>query len=75
MSAFILLGWLALAIVLGDLGVYHFTSGEIPTIQYGILFPILIGALMVWRSEAVKRVIAAVPQQWIVACNSIVRWA
>ena len=30
------------------------------------MLPILIGALMIWRSETTKRVIAAVPQQWIV---------
>ena len=41
-------------------------SGDRPTIQYGILLPILIGALMIWRSETTKRVIAAVPQQWLV---------
>ena len=28
----------------GALGVYHVRANEIPTIQYGILLPILIGA-------------------------------
>src|SRR5215467_7175181 len=65
-SALILLGWLAAAITLAAMGVYHIASGDRPTIQYGILLPILIGALMIWRSETTKRVIAAVPQQWIV---------
>jgi hypothetical protein len=65
-SAVILLGWLAAAITLGTMGIYHVTSGDRPTIQYGILLPILIGALMIWRSETTKRVIAAVPQQWLV---------
>ena len=41
------------------------TCGPI-AIQYGILLPILIGALMIWRSEATKRILAAVPQQWLV---------
>src|SRR5262249_41626600 len=66
MSAVILLGWLAVAITLAAIGVYHIASGDRPTIQYGILLPILIGALMIWRSETTKRVIAAVPQQWLV---------
>ena len=57
-SAVILLGWLAAAITLSAMGIYHVTSGDRPTIQYGILLPILIGALMIWRSEAAKRVIA-----------------
>jgi hypothetical protein len=66
MSAVILVGWLAAAITLSAVGIYHVTSGDRPTIQYGILLPILIGALMVWRSETTKRVIAAVPQNWLV---------
>jgi hypothetical protein len=42
------------------------TSAGIPTIQYGILLPILIGTLLIFRSEATKRIIDAVPQEWIV---------
>src|SRR6186713_3552303 len=47
-AALILLAWLAIAITLSGLGTYHVTSGDRPTIQYGILLPILIGALMIW---------------------------
>ena len=65
-SAVILLGWLAIAITLSAMGIFHVTSGDRPTIQYGILLPILIGALMIWRWEAAKRVLHAVPQQWLV---------
>src|SRR5215831_9272973 len=50
-SAVILLGWLAAAITLGAMGIYHVTAGDRPTIQYGILLPILICALMIWGSE------------------------
>ena len=57
-SAVILLGWLAAAITLSAMGIYHVTSGDRPTIQYGILLPILIGALMIWRWEAAKRILA-----------------
>jgi hypothetical protein len=63
-AAVILLGWLVAAAALGALGVYH--SNGVPTIQYGILVPILIGALMISRSDTVRRVIAAVPQSWLV---------
>jgi hypothetical protein len=65
-SAVILIGWLAAAVTLGAMGVYHVNTGDIPTIQYGILLPILIGGLLIWRSETTRRIIAAVPQQWIV---------
>ena len=65
-SAVILMGWLAIAITLSAMGIYHVTSGDRPTIQYGILLPILMGALMIWRWEAAKRVLHAVPRQWLV---------
>ncbi|MGD0533338.1 MAG: hypothetical protein ABSA62_14000, partial [Methyloceanibacter sp.] len=45
---------------------YHVNASEVPTIQYGIVLPILIGALMIWQSEAAKRIIDAVPQEWLV---------
>ena len=60
------LGWLAVAIALGAMGAYHVTFERHPTIQYGILLPILVGALLIWRSETARRIIAAVPQQWLV---------
>jgi hypothetical protein len=65
-SATVLIGWLAVAIALSAAGLYHVNGSAIPTIQYGILLPILIGALMIWRSEAAKRILDAVPQSWIV---------
>ncbi len=65
-SSAIFVGWLAIAIGLAATGFYHVSSAGIPTIQYGILLPILIGALLVFRSDQVKRIIATVPQPWIV---------
>ena len=38
-SAVILLGWLAVAITLSAMGIYHVTSGDRPTIQYGTCYP------------------------------------
>jgi hypothetical protein len=66
LSAVVLIGWFALAIALGLSGAYRGVSDEIPTIQYGILIPILIGGLLIWRSSTVARVIDAVPQHWLV---------
>ena len=65
-SAVVLLGWLALSIALAAMGVYHVDASAIPTIQYGIVLPILIGSLLIWRSETVARILDAVPQQWLV---------
>ena len=64
-SAVVLLGWLALSIALAAMGVYHVDASAIPTIQYAIVLPILIGSLLIWRSETVARIIDAVPQQWL----------
>jgi len=52
------------------LGAYHAESDRIPTIQYGIFVPILIGGFLIWRSPSVRRVIDAVPQQWIVGVQA-----
>ena len=65
-SAAILIGWLALSIALAAMGVYHVGASAIPTIQYGIALPILIGSLLLWRSDAVARLLDAVPQQWLI---------
>ena len=50
-SAAILLGWLAAAITLSAIGIYHVASGDRPTIQYGILLPILLAA---YRSMSIS---------------------
>ena len=65
-SATILLGWLVIAFGLSSAGFYHVTENGIPTVQYGLLLPILIGVLLIFRSELVGRILDAVPQPWIV---------
>jgi hypothetical protein len=65
-TAIVLIGWFSVATALAVLGAYHAESDRIPTLQYGILVPILVGGFLIWRSPFVKRVIDAVPQQWIV---------
>jgi hypothetical protein len=66
LSASLLLGWLAVALGLAGAGVYHVTAGGIPTLQYGLLLPILIGVVLIWRSDLVRRILDAVPQSWVV---------
>jgi hypothetical protein len=61
-AATVLLGWLALSVSLAALGIYNVAANEIPTLQYGIVLPILIGAMLIWRSDATRRVLDAVPQ-------------
>jgi len=65
-SAAILIGWLAVSIALAASGFYHVTSSAIPTLQYGLVLPILIGVFLIFRSETVRRILDAVPQPWLV---------
>ena len=69
-SAVILFGWFGAAIALGSLGVYRGGSDRVPTIQYGLLVPILIGALLILRSSTLARVLDAVPQHWLIGVQS-----
>jgi hypothetical protein len=62
----ILVGWFVLSIALALGGVYQAAPNGIPTIQYGIFIPILIGIWSIWRWPAVGRIIGVVPQPWIV---------
>src|SRR6516164_5546343 len=64
--AVILISWFLLALALGLAGAYEAAPNRLPTIQYGIFIPFLIGAWLIWRSPAVGRLIDAVPQPWIV---------
>jgi hypothetical protein len=66
-TAVLLSGWLACAVALATLGVYGGGTSRIPTIQFGIGVPVLIGGLLIWRWPAVSRLIEAVPRHWIIA--------
>jgi hypothetical protein len=66
-TASVLVGWFVIAVALALAGVYSATTSRIPTIQFGIVIPILIGCLMIWRWPAVSRLIDAVPRQWVIA--------
>lgn len=59
-------GWFLLALALSTAGFYHVQSGEMPTLQYGLIPPILIGAWLIWRSETMGRIIDAIPQPWLI---------
>jgi hypothetical protein len=66
-TASVLVGWFAIAVALALAGVYSSATSRIPTIQFGIAIPILIGCLMIWRWPAVSRLIDAVPRHWVIA--------
>jgi hypothetical protein len=65
-SAIVLIGWFLFSLVLGLAGAYQGGAERLPTIQYGIVIPILIGSRLIWRSPTVRQMIDIVPQPWIV---------
>ena len=60
-----LTAWFALAAALGSLEFFRGAAGRLPTIQFGVFLPILVG-IALWFVPAVRRAIEAVPQSWIV---------
>jgi hypothetical protein len=66
-TAVVLIGWFVIAVALALAGAFQAAPDRIPTIQYGVFIPILIGAWFIWRSPAVGRIIDTVPQPWIIA--------
>ena len=66
-AAAALVGWFLVAVLLASSGAYRGLPDRLPTIQFGLLVPIVVGAILIWRSPLVSRLIDAVPQHWIVA--------
>jgi hypothetical protein len=62
----LLVGWFFAALLPSWSGFYRTAPFGIPTIQYGLLIPIIVGVALFWRWGAFRRAIEAVPQEWIV---------
>ncbi len=58
--------WFGTALTLSWLEFFRGTSDRIPTIELGVFLPIIVGAIALWRSETLRRIIDAVPQAWLV---------
>jgi hypothetical protein len=64
----VLLGaWFAAALLSSWFGLYSTAASRTPTIQYGLLIPIIAGLALFQLSVTVRRVIEAVPQRWLVS--------
>ena len=63
----ILFGWLALALFLGSLGIFSAALNQpFPYIALAIGLPIVIGVLLIWKSQPIREIIDAVPQHWLI---------
>jgi hypothetical protein len=65
-ASVILIAWYGAAFTLSRLDFFRGAEDRIPTIQLGVFVPIVIGAVALWRSAALSRIIDAVPQSWLV---------
>jgi hypothetical protein len=65
--AAILVTWSIAAFVPVRLGFYQGTPTGIPAVPFGLLIPIAGGVVLFWRWPLLKRIVGAVPQEWIVS--------
>ena len=61
----LLIGWFVVAALTSIAGYYRPASGP-PTIQYGLLTPIVVGVLAFLTWPLFRRIIASVPSTWLV---------
>ena len=62
----VLIGWYGAVLALSWFGFFAGAPGRIPTIGFGVFPPIVVGAIALWRSGTLSRIIDAVPQSWLV---------
>lgn len=62
----LLVGWFVVAAVTSIAGLYRPSSGP-PTIQYGLLTPIVVGVLLFRTWPLLRRIMASIPSTWLVA--------
>jgi hypothetical protein len=67
----VLSGWFLAAVILSRRGAFDGFSDRLPTIQFGIFGPVIVGMIVLWRSKFVARIIEAVPQSWIVGVQFV----
>ena len=68
----VLIGWEAVARYLGSANTYLATIENppaVPTILFGLLIPLAIAAIALWRSESIASLSAAIPLHWLVAAQ------
>jgi hypothetical protein len=63
--AALLVGWFIVAAVTSMAGFYRPPSGP-PTIQYGLLIPIVVGVLLFRSWPLLRRTVALIPNTWLV---------
>jgi hypothetical protein len=69
----VLIGWVAVAQYLGAANTYFATTDTagagVPTVLFGLLIPLAVAAIALWRSESIARLVSAIPLHWLVAAQ------
>jgi hypothetical protein len=63
--AVLLVGWFVVAVLTSIAGFYRPQSGP-PTVQYGLLIPIVLGVVLFRTSPLLRRTLAGIPNSWLV---------
>ncbi len=66
----LLIGWLLVALYLSWAAFFEGAPTRIPTLPLGLLVPIVIGVMLFRSSPLVRRIVDAIPQQWIVGIQT-----
>ena len=65
-----LIAWLAVAQYLGSANTYFATAETaVPTVLLGLLLPLIIAAVGLWRSRSIASLVGAIPLSWLVAAQ------
>ena len=65
-----LIGWVAVAQYLGAANTYFAAADTaVPTVLFGLLLPLAVAAIALWRSESIARLVSAIPLHWLVAAQ------
>jgi len=68
----VFIGWEVVAQYLGAANTYLATMENppaVPTILFGLLIPLAVAAIALWRSESIARLVSAIPLHWLVAAQ------
>src|SRR5690349_12933104 len=70
MLSAVLIGWVAVAQYLSAANTYFaITERAVPSVLFGLLIPLAVAAIALWRSESIARLVSAIPLHWLVAAQ------
>lgn len=64
--AALLVGWFVVAFATSSAGFYAPATRGVPTIQYGLSIPIVLGLLLFRAWPLIRRIVAVIPNSWLV---------